>query len=322
MWGSTKGKVESIRNEFLKQPGILSFTRGFPPTLSDRGHPYGTFSWEGKKPEETLTFDWIPAYYDYLETYKIELIQGRFFSRDFPEDKSNYIVNETAVKAMGLKDPIGKNFTFSGKEGKIIGVVKDFHVSSLRVKINPVLFIYSEAFSINIKVNPDNLPQTMSYIENKWKEFNPERQFEYNFVSESINNFYRNERKTGIIIKYFTFLALLVFSLGIFGLISFIAEQRTKEIGIRKVLGATIPGIVKLIFSEFTILLVISNFIAWPIGYIIMNKWLENFAYRINMNLTIFIMTGMTTLVLSFLTVGYQTIKAARMNPVDSLRYE
>jgi putative ABC transport system permease protein len=263
---------------------------------------------------------------DFLETFEIELIAGRNFSPAIASDSTAFILNETAVKQLGWTDPIGKQFEWVGigKSGTVIGVVKDFHHESLRKWIGPLalnlrtpLFWY-----LAVRIRGEDVQETMTFLEKKWKQFVPRQPFEYNFMGDTIGWMYQEETRMGRVAGFSSLLAIFVACLGLFGLASFTAERRTKEIGIRKVLGATVPNLVGLLSKDFVKLLVVANLIAWPITYYAMNRWLQDFAYRIELGPGVFIMGGMLALVIALMTVSVQAIKAARANPVDALRYE
>jgi putative ABC transport system permease protein len=226
---------------------------------------------------------------------------------------------------MGLHAPVGTRFTLWEETGTIIGVVKDFHFKSLHNPIEPLLMrIYEPRWLsfLFIRIKPENIPDTIRFIENKWSTFSPNTPFEYNFVDELLENQYTTDRRINRIIQYFTILSILIACLGVFGLASYMAEKRTKEIGIRKVLGSSISGVVLLISKEFTILVGISSMIAWPIGYFVMHRLLQNYAYRTHLNIWIFILSGLAALIITFMTVSSQSMKAATANPINSLRYE
>jgi len=331
---STSGKYrdnyESARVELLQNPNILNVTKAFPPGA---GRRIAAFNWEGKDPSEEIALCPVPASFDFIETYNMEMVEGRSFSREFLTDSLNCIINETAARVMGLESPVGTRISFTGnravdywfntREGIIIGVVKDYHNGSLHNEIPPLVIKFSpRAFVINVKINSENIAGTVSFLEKKWKEFVPGRPFTYNFFSDSIEGNYRSEERIGTIFRYFTFLAIFIACLGLFGLASFMAEQKTKEIGIRKVLGSSVSGIMLILSNEFTKWVLIANVIAWPAGYFVMNRWLQNFAYRIDLGIGIFLFSAVLALIIALLTTGYQTIKAASANPIDSLRYE
>lgn len=324
MRGEFKQKYEEIKNELLKNSNILNVT------ATDRtpvmwSNSTDDVNWEGKKADEKIGMGVRMVDYDYLKTFQMEMAQGRFFSREFPTDATeSFIVNEAAVKVMGMKSPIGKRFSLWNRHGKIIGVIKDFHTESLREEIEPfVLLIWPDWYGrMSIKLKSDNVSSVLGFLENKIKEFVPDYPFEYQFLDDEIDSLYKTEQLTGKIIMYITLLAIFVSCLGLFGLASFTSEQRTKEIGIRKVLGASVSGIVILLSRKFTKWVVIASLIAWPIAYFAMNRWLQNFVYRTSIGWWTFLLAGGLALVITFITVSYQSIKAALGNPVDSLRYE
>jgi len=319
-----KQKYEAIKNELLSNSNILSVT------ATDRtpvmwSNSTDDVNWEGKRADEKIGMGVRMVDYDYIKTFQMKMAQGRFFSKEFPTDASEgFIVNEAAVKAMGMKSPIGKRFSVWDRHGNIIGVIKDFHTESLHNEIGPfVLLIRPDWYGrISIRFKSDNVSSALGFLENTIKEFVPDYPFEYQFLDEEINNLYKTETLTGKIIIYITLLAIFISCLGLFGLASFTAEHRTKEIGIRKVLGATTSNIVALLSKEFTKWVVIASIIAWPIAYFVMNTWLQNFAYRTSIGWWTFILSGVLALVIALVTVSYQSIRAALANPVDSLRYE
>jgi len=323
-FGEFGRNYETAKNELLLNPDIISMTKSLPPTgFFGLNSNMREIDWEGKNPDQNIVILRYRIDYDYLNTFNMKMADGRFFSRQFSSDTSNYIINESAVKEMGIKNPVGKRFSYDGREGKIIGVIKDYHQSSLRSKILPqLLYVGGRSFTISVKINSANVQQTIKYLESKWKKFVPEYPFSYQFLDEKIDSFYSSERRIGTIFRYFTFLAIFISCLGLFGLASFMAEQRTKEIGIRKVLGASISGIVYMLSREFTKWIVIANIIAWPASYYLMDKWLRNFEYRSSIGLWIFIFSAALSLIIALITVSYQTLKAARSNPVKSLKYE
>jgi putative ABC transport system permease protein len=254
------------------------------------------------------------------------MADGRFFSREITSDKTQGIViNESAVEAMGLENPLGKRFSFSQrKDGRIIGVIKDFQIRSFHYEVEPMfLFLEPSWFSyLCVKIRSENVTETLKFLEENWKRYNPQYPFEFGFFDEAIDGLYRSEVRVGTIFQYFTVLAIFISCLGLFGLASFMAQRRTKEIGIRKILGASGTRICLLLSGEFLKWVILANFIAWPIAYIFMQQWLQNFAFRINIGLWIFVFSAGLSLFITILTISYQSIKSAFSNPVESLRYE
>ncbi len=320
-YGEFGRNYEAAKNELLRNPDILSVCRAFPPSPGFRGTE--DVDWEGKDPTAEFMIFSDFGDYDFLKTFGIKMTEGRFYSREFPTDRDNFVVNETAIKKMGLESPIGKRLTFKGKTGTIIGVTKDYHGGSLHHPILPkIIELSDEGFFICVKFRPGNVSEMIAFLKEKWDKFVPGHPFQYGFLDESIAAAYESERKIGKIFRYFTGLAILIACLGLFGLASFTAEQRTKEIGIRKILGAKISGIVFLLSKEFTKWILVANLIAWPVAYLLSRRWLQGFAYRMNLGWEIFVVSAVLALVIAVVTVSYQAIRAAMANPVDSLRYE
>ncbi len=261
----------------------------------------------------------------------MELVEGRFFSNAIKSDTNAVVINETAVKKLGLTEPVGTRFFKefdNAREGEfvtIVGVVKDINFMSLHSEIEPMLIrnLHKlDGFYTSVKIRPDDMNATISMIEDRWNELTGGQPFKYTFLDNDYNTLYGSEQKAGQMFAFFSFLAVLIACLGLFGLISFAAEQRTKEIGVRKVLGANILSIVYLLSKETILLVTVSILIASPLSYFALNRWLENFAYRIDMSPLVFIFTGLLTLGIALITISYQSVRAAISNPVDSLRYE
>jgi putative ABC transport system permease protein len=270
---------------------------------------------------------------------EIELLAGRNFSKEFPSDTQrggdqnstrSIIINEEAVRRFGWKEPVGKRVIQVYGERRIyftvIGVIKDFHFSSLRNPIKPMNFFLSLDSNryISVKVLSQDISGTLKFIEESWKKLAPESPIEYFFLDTVFGRRYRSEERLQRLFGYFSGLAIFIACLGLFGLASFAAEQRTKEIGIRKILGASETSLIILLSKEFTLLVLIANLAAWPLAYLAMRNWLEGFAYRIQLNnhLGFFLLASAVALVIAWLTVSFQAIKASLVNPIDSLRYE
>jgi len=325
--GTLRRNCEAVKRELLKNDKIESAAASMYSL--ERWVSSAGLGWPGKTPDQIfdIGFNWID--YDYLETLQMEMADGRFFSREFQADFSDaFIVNEAAVRAMGLKDPVGKRITRMPDSryedpGIIIGVIKDYHTESLHSDIRPFLLMLADNYSyLNIRINSDDIPATISFIEKTIKKIAPSHPFEFAFLDEQINNLYRTEYMTGNIVAYITFLAIFISCLGLLGLASFSVEQRTKEIGIRKVLGSSAINIAVLITKDFIKWVLIANIIAWPAAWYAMNKWLQNFTFKTLLSWDIFIISGLLALLIALLTVGYQSVKAGGSNPVEALRYE
>jgi len=325
MRGDTREKFDSVKNELLQNPNILGVT------ASSNVPTYGyTFSnslwrWEGQNPDEEILMRAVFIDIDYLKSFGMEIAEGRSFSKEFPTDATEAImVNEEAVKVMGMESPVGKRLSLQDQNFKIIGVVKNYHFMPLRQEIDPLILLYYPQYCgvLFARLKSDHIPQTIGYIEDVCKKFAPGYPFNYHFLDEALDRLYRSEQRIGTLFRYFSILAILISCLGLLGLASFMAEQRTKEIGIRKVLGATASNIVALLSKEFTKWVIVANIFAWPIAYFALSKWLQSYAYKTNIALLSFVLSGALALLIALATVSYQSIKAALANPVDSLRYE
>jgi putative ABC transport system permease protein len=256
---------------------------------------------------------------------------GRFFSKDHPADTMAVVINEATVRKFGITDPVGKNLYEYGRTPDqsiihpIIGVVKDFNYESLHQQIRPlVMRLFNNGFGkfVSVRIAAGDYQKTISYLETTWKKFADDEAFEYNFFDQGWAHLYFAEQRTSKLSMVFSVLAIFIACLGLLGLVAYVTEQRTKEIGIRKVLGASVPEIFILLSKEFTKWVFISNIIAWPLAYYIMHNWLNNFAYKVSIAPLVFIYSGLIALAISIATVSTHAIKAARSNPVKSLRYE
>ncbi len=326
--GGLRQNYTAIKQELLKNPNIQAIckTNGsfFRRFATDKA------VWRGKKEGERLVMAIHSVDFDYAKVFELQMVQGRYFSEEFSTDVSEgIIVNETALKAMSLEEPIGTRFfcpmPFNmSKDGKIIGVVKDFHFRSLHREIEPLILAIAPGWHTDmyVKMRGQDLPATLAHIAKAFKTFTSDFPFEFSFLDENIDSLYKTEMRLGSLVKYGALVAIFIACLGLFGLASFTAEQRTKEIGIRKVLGASVANITVLLTKEFTRWVLAANIIAWPVGYFVMRKWLENFAYRIDIPIWAFVFSGLLVLGFSLLIVCHKAIKAALANPVDSLRYE
>ena len=317
-----------LKNELLQYPGIKGVT--FTQTLPTNINWDSDFNYEGRDNNEFATFYYASVDYDYVDVFDMDITAGRNFSREMTTDAAGegaFILNETAVKHLGWENPIGKKIGFPGNDmGTIVGVVKDFNCHSLHFPAEPAALILNTGpwniYFLSIKVRPENITQTLGAIEKVWRKHSDGYPFEYYFLDEAYDSLYKSEIRLNNFFRLFTLIAIFISSLGLFGLASFTAERRTKEIGIRKVLGASVPSIVIFISKGFTKWVLLANIIAWPVAYYFMTKWLQNFAYRIDLSVWIFILSGLAAFVIALLTVSYQSIKAATADPVDSLRYE
>ncbi|GJM28951.1 MAG: ABC transporter permease [Cyclobacteriaceae bacterium] len=334
---SMREKYDQFQNELLTNSNIVN------AAASSRVPPGSLSSNLGTRPEgipedQQRGMQTVWTDYDFLETMGFELAAGRSFSRDFPSDASNaFIINEAAVREIGWTNESAIDKTFGSSEitdwdagqwvprdGKVIGVLKDFHFESLKEEIVPTVYFIAPYMAWNyvVRITPEQTAETIQFIEDKWKQFNPEQPFEYTFVDESYDQLYKDEERQGKIFAVFASLAIFIACLGLVGMASFTAERRKKEVGIRKVLGASSSNVVLLLSREFTFLVVLALLIASPLAWIIIRNWLEGFAYQVTLGLGAFLLSGLTTLLIAWATVAYQTGKAALTNPVNSLRSE
>lgn len=262
---------------------------------------------------------------DFLDTYNIKLTEGRNFSKEFSTDREAIMVNEALVKSFGWNEPLNRKVSRNG-EHKVIGVVKNFNFASLHKEIAPLIITnkpWGDKFDyLSLKVNTTDYSSLISEIETEWKSINPNWPFEYNFLDEKIDRVYKSEQNFMELFFYFSSLAIIIAALGLFSLSSLSTEQRTKEIGIRKVLGASVAGITNLLTKKYLILVAVANLIAWPAAYYLSSKWLEDFAYRIDLTPVPFLIAAVIAFLITILSVGYRTLKAASMNPVNSIKYE
>jgi putative ABC transport system permease protein len=314
-------KLESLKKELLNNQDILSVTRAWNPFFNE-GTRNG-FTWAGKKERDDVYFHILGADADYAKTYKLELKEGRFFSSEFPTDAGAIVINETAQKTLGFKNPTGEIITTpKGSKLNIIGVVKDFHFQSLHYKIEPLIMQTASSNNFYIRMKPEKIISTVEFIKKVFKSFDPGLPIDFHFLDDDFDNLYQTEERMGKIFGYFSFLAIIISCLGLIGLSSFMTERRTKEIGIRRTNGAKSNEIFFLLLKEYIIWVLISIIIACPVAWYAMHTWLQNFSYRINLSWWIFALAGMLALVIALLTVSYQSYKAATKNPADSLRYE
>jgi putative ABC transport system permease protein len=312
-------RYESFKNEISKNPDIVNVSGAmFSP-------PYnGGMQWDVPRiddPDQIIKVEGLAVDFNYIETLGFTLSEGRTFSKEFGSDSSAIMLNETAVKKLGLADPVGKMIN----DRLIIGVIKDFHLHSFHKAIMPMIIdimLMKYAGEVVVRIKPDNISTTMNFIEDKWKEFAPDVPFDYSFFDDALEELYSEEQRFGKIISLFTLLAVFIASIGLFGLSLFIGEQRVKEIGIRKVFGSSVSRIVKLILEEYLLMVLIANLIAWPVAYFIMNKWLQNFTYHAKIDFWLYIGAAVLSMFIVLMTMSFQTIKAAQTNPAETLKYE
>jgi predicted permease len=316
-------QYETIKNNLLQYPNITHITSSsHSPNNINYSNPV---YWEGRSSDQYERMSYDVVDYDYLETFEIKLSEGRNFSKEFSTDQQNYIVNEAAVAFMKMDSPIGKMFSIWQNEGKIIGVVKDFHSVSLHNEIQPVVMTltpYMPPTQVFIRIKPENIQASLSTIENTWKKFVLNYPFQYEFLDDVFRRQYNDEKKIKTLLQIFSALAIFISCIGLFGLAVFVTQRRNKEIGIRKIAGANILEITGLIFQDFAKWLLLAIAFSIPIAWLIMHKWLENFAYKTELSWWIFALAGLLALGIALLTVSWQSWRAATRNPVEALRYE
>lgn len=336
--GARKG-LDSFRDELSKVNGVAKTTASSMVPGELYLFNNGTYP-EGASRDQMFMMDNFHVDHDFLGTFEIEVVKGRGFSKEIPTDVTDAImINETAARQLGWENPVGKTIhvypDVLGAQSEmvpriVIGVFKDIHQRNLYSLMQPTYIQYyktegpieNRARRLSIRLETDDLPETMKVIEQKWKEMFPDHPYYFFFLDEFYHGQHGAEQKLGNIFRTFSVLAVVIGCLGLLGLASFTAEQRTKEIGIRKVLGSTVGAIVILLSRKFVVLVTIANGIAWPIAYFVGSKWLQNFPYPVRLGLDSFILTALLTLAVALLTVGYQALRAALANPVESLRYE
>jgi putative ABC transport system permease protein len=321
-------RFESFKNELLQNPDVKNLARS-SRIPSGRLLDAQDVALPANDTTIPLQIDlkMVAVDYSFIPTYAIPVAAGRNFSTAYQTDSSSYVINEAAVKVLGWKsntEAINRELVYGGNKGRIIGVVKDFNFESLRQPIAPLIFFINPNFlnRISVKLSGANLSSTLASIEKTWKKYLPETPFDYSFVDEQYAKLYESEKRQKSIFTSFAFVAIFIACLGLLGLSAFAISQRVKEIGIRKVLGADISSIVTLLSKDFLKLILIAAIPAFCIAWVAMNKWLQDFAYRIKMPWWVFLMAGVVAAVVAFVTISFQAIKAAMANPVKNLRTE
>jgi len=312
---------QTVKAALEQRPEILAVTSSSQP-LVNIGNTTGDTDWEGKAEDLMFLIHPVRIDEDFMQTMKMELVAGRGFTGS-PADSAHYILNETAVAQAGIVDPVGKRFTLWETEGTIIGVARDFHLASIHQEIEPAIFHYNKKnWTMYVKTTGEQTAAAIAAVEGLWKKYNPDYPFDYQFLDETYEALYQSDLRIGRLFNYFTGIAILVSCLGLFGLATFTAERRIKEIGIRKVLGATVTHIVLLLSTDFVRLVALAILVATPIAWYVMQRWLEDFAYRTEINIGVFVLAGCAALLIALLTIVAQSVRSALSNPVDSLRNE
>ena len=322
--GDMVNNYETFKDEALRLTGVeyVSKMRNSPTVIS---HHYGDIGWEGKDPKLVLPFADAVVGYDFIKTLDLKLVAGRDFSKDFGTDSMGFLVNETAARRMGYADPVGKNVWWGSHRGSIIGVIKDFHFSSMHTAIEPLIVRLDENWSwgtILVRMVPGKTQATMGSLEALYKSLNPKFPFSFQFSDQEYDKLYRSEQVISRLSGIFTFLAIFISCMGLFGLATLTAEQRRKEIGIRKTIGASVLHIIKLVTADLIRPVGLAFVLATPIAWLVMNRWLQNYAYKIDIHWFVFAWAGIAIIGIAMLTVCWQIARAAMANPVKSLRTE
>lgn len=323
--GEAFSSYAALKEQLLRNPRVLNVTATHQEPTSIRSNG-ASADWDGKDPGQKYLIGYAAVDFDYPETLKIEMAAGRTFSGKFAADRGkSWMINEETAKLMGLAPAaaVGKRFTW-GVDGTIVGVMKNFHYQSVRSAIEPLAVnVAPEAFRFAIvRLKAGEIPAALQEVKKTWQDVFPKYPCEYRFFDEDFGHMYQDDERMGSLLKVFSILAVIIACLGLLGLAAYMAEQRTKEIGVRKFLGASSPGIVLLFSQQFAKWVLLANLLAWPCAYILANDWLQGFAYRSTVAWWLFPLTGAGTLIIALLTVSFQAARAARANPVDSLRYE
>ena len=324
--GDLGERFYDFKSKLLQDPNVKSVSRSSHLPFYV-GSNSGGLGWLGKDSDDDVLIGFERADYDYTETMQMQMVDGRFFEKGFSTDTSAVVVNESAIKTMGMEDPVGKWISFGDEEADrytIVGVIKDFHFLPFNHEIEPLSIFFGQENTtfMLVKVEGQNTKAAIGHIEDTWNSFLPSFPFEYKFLDDYYGRIYSDETRLAKLLKYFAISAIIISYLGLFGLASFTAEQRTKEIGIRKVLGSSIGKIILLQQKEFFWIVVVANIIAWPLTWYFMSDWLDTYAYKINLSMMFFVLAGGLSILITFLTVFFLAYRAAVKNPVDSIKYE
>lgn len=324
MQGSLPEKYSIFKNEALNMPGVQSIS-SITDNPSKLDQQTNSVDWDGRNPNTLISFEHPSVDYDFVQTMKLQLAEGRDFSKDFSIEENGYLLNETAVKDIGYTNAAGKFITVNGRKAKITGVLKDFNFRSVHEQIQPMIIeldAYNNAYYILLRIEAGKTKQALAGVEKLFKQLNPAFPFSYSFSDEEYQQLYQNEQMIGKLSNAFACLAIFISCLGLLGLIMFTAEQRTKEIGIRKVLGASVSSILQLLSTDLFKLVLVAVLIALPLAWWAMNTWLNDYGYKIDISWWTFLLAGGIVILITAFTISFQAIKAAIANPVKSLRTE
>jgi len=315
-----KNNYELLKESLTDIPGIISSSA--TSEIPGRG-----FTSNGYKPEgfsQPMMFNAVDIDYDYIRTMGLQVLQGRGFSMEFPADKDAYLINETLARKLNWENPVGKTIERGG-DHVVIGMVKDFHFASLHEEIGALIFHMNPYLGYDfllVRFKTDNLNGLINNIHKTWEQVDPNEPFEYFFLDDVFDEMYRTEKKMSSMLLYIAVLAIVIACMGLFGLALYSTEQRTKEIGVRKVFGSTVASVVFLLTGNFTRWVLLANILAWPVAYIIVRKYMQMYAYRINLPVWIFFLTAVIAYLIALITISFQSIKAGTTNPAKTLRYE
>jgi ABC-type antimicrobial peptide transport system permease subunit len=320
-----EGKLDFTMDAFLQElknlPGVINAS-ALQGNLTSGGNKTAGLIWEGKKPDDLTVFGQVNINYDLIETLKIEMKEGRSFSRAFGSDTAKVILNEAAIEHMGLKEPLGAIIKYGRTDLQIVGITKNFHFESLYQPLIPSFMVLREGNNVVARIAATSQKETIENIQKVYNKYNPGLAFDYKFMDESYQQYYIAEQRISLLSRYFAGIAVVISCLGLFGLASFTAQKRLKEIGIRKVLGSGVAGIVYLLTGDFTKIVLKALVVALPLSYFVITSWLSNFVYRIELDILFFIYAGFIALGTAWISVGMQAWKAARVNPAKCLKDE
>jgi hypothetical protein len=328
--GNLNQEYEMLKQSFMEHPGVLNATASMQPPYRIGSNSSG-INWEGKDPELDVLVSFTGVHHNFIETMGITMQGGRDFSDSFPGDLyhddtvANFIINTTLADIIGKEEIVGMDLTFMGIQGQIVGVMEDFHFKPLGDEIEPMALAPLPPEMLQhmvVRLSPEQPQEALAFIKEKWAEMLPQYPFEYTYVEEAIDNMYQGEERMAILLKIFTVVAMIIASLGLFALASFTAQRRTKEIGIRKSMGAMEHQIILMMIRDFSLYVLISLVIALPAVWFIANRWLKEFYFRIELKPDLFVLTALVTATVAILTVMYHAFRTARINPVLALRYE
>lgn len=316
-----ENQYQSVKGELMNQSGITGVTTGDASIVSV-GNTTGDTDWDGKEKDRSFMIHPMGIDQDFISFFKIKMDAGANFT-GVKTDSLHFILNETAVRDAGIKNPVGKRFQLWDRKGTIVGVVKDFHYASLKQKIEPFIFFYQpHSWQLLVKTTGKDAPKALKTVENAWKRYNPGFPFSYTFLDQTYESLYKSDERTGSLFNVFACIAIFISCLGLFGLATYTAQVKVKEIGIRKVLGASVANITTMLSRDFLTLIILAIVIATPVAWYAMNKWLQDFVYRASIQWWIFAFAGLAAILIALITISFQSVKAALANPVKSLRSE